>query len=328
MSAPQHSLLRCLLLLAAAGLAGCRTGSAAEPSGTAPSGPAEGHAVVRARAGASDIVITTTTRLAGAIHSLSWNGREFIDSADHGRQLQSAASFDGAQGGEFWAERYNPTEAGSRADGAGPISSSRLLRLSAHGAELTTTTQMAFWLAPGEDSAGRPALNKSVLSDHLVTKRVHIGYKQWDHVIQYDVTFTVPDGERHTHAQFEALTGYMPAEFARCWRFLPESGLLEPLDDGPGEQRYPVVFSVAEGTHAMGIFSPDQPSRGFEHAGYGRFRFPDQHVVKWNCVFRVDSPSGIAAGRYPYRTFVAVGTLEDVRQALAGLAGEFARTER
>ncbi|SVC63015.1 uncharacterized protein METZ01_LOCUS315869, partial [marine metagenome] len=52
-----------------------------------------GDAQIRAKSGSSEIVITTTSRLAGAIHSLTWNGREFIDSADHGRQLQSAANF-------------------------------------------------------------------------------------------------------------------------------------------------------------------------------------------------------------------------------------------
>ena len=76
-----------------------------------------GNAQIRAKAGPSEIVITTTSRLAGAIHSLTWNGREFIDSADHGRQLQSASNFDA--GSRFIPETFNPTEAGSRFDGAG-----------------------------------------------------------------------------------------------------------------------------------------------------------------------------------------------------------------
>ena len=83
-----------------------------------------GDAQIRAKAGPSEIVITTTSRLAGAIHSLTWNGREFIDSADHGRQLQSAANFDA--GSRFSPETFNPTEAGSRFDGAGPKSTSVL----------------------------------------------------------------------------------------------------------------------------------------------------------------------------------------------------------
>jgi hypothetical protein len=288
-----------------------------------PQGKVSGQATIRAKAGSSEIVITTTDRLAGAIHSLTWNGKEFIDSADHGRQLQSACSFDAKAKGEFWAECFNPTEAGSRKDGAGKKSSSKLLKLKAEGAELTSTTQMAFWLAPGEKSAGKPALNDKVLSDHLVSKQVRIGYKKLANVIDYEVTFTIPQQESHTYAQFEALTGYMPAEFSRFHKFLPDTGKLQELTDGPGEQDSPVVFATESGTHAMGIFSPDQPSKGYEKAGYGRFRFKDEKVVKWNCVFRLNNAKGVPTGEHRFRMFVAVGTLEEVRSALGVLVEEF-----
>ena|GEM_PF-5196778 len=162
-----------------------------------------GDSVIRAPAGPSEIVITTTSRLAGAIHSLTWGGREFIDSADHGRQLQSAANFDA--GKPFFPEVFNPTEAGSSADGQ--ISTSRLLELKIAERELATRTQMAFWLRPGERSEGHLAYNDQVLSNHLLTKRVRIGYKNLPQAIEYVATFTVPAGERHTFAQFEALTG-------------------------------------------------------------------------------------------------------------------------
>jgi len=292
----------------------------AQADETSPSG----NAVIRQKAGSSEIVITTTDRLAGAIDSLTWNGKEFIDSHDHGRQLQSAASFDCGVPGDFWAECYNPTEAGSRKDGLGGTSSSKLLRYSADRAELRTLTQMAFWLVPGEKSSGRPALNTAVLSQHLVAKCVHIGHNDLPNVIKYEVTFTIPDSEHHTYAQFEALTGYMPFEFSRFCKFMPKTGNLEALDDGPGEQNYPVVLATESGSHAMGIFSPDQPSRGYEQAGYGRFHFEAAKVVKWNCVFRVRNAMGVPAGEYRYRMFVAVGSLEDVRQSLDSLVHEFA----
>ncbi len=285
-----------------------------------------GNATIRAPFKGSNIVITTTDRLAGAIHSLRWNGREFIDSHDHGRQLQSAASFDAAHvggrsggGAGFWAEQFNPTEAGSRADGAGPTSTSQLLEIESAGATLRTKTRMSFWLAPGEKSSGRPALNTTKLSRHVVSKRVRIGYRDLPNVIQYDVTFTVPAGERHTYAQFEALTGYMPPAFEKFYTFDPKAGQLRPLTDGPGEQRHPVVFATADGEHAMGVYSPDQPSPGYAHAGYGRFRFKAEQVVKWNCVFRVRDEDKVAAGDYRYRVFVAVGTVDDVRKAMIAL---------
>jgi hypothetical protein len=135
----------------------------------------DANATIRAKAGPSDIVITTTDRLAGAIHSLTWNGKEFIDSTDHGRQLQSASNLN--CGKRLIDETYNPTEAGSRRDGAEKTSTSRLLSLKADGADLETSTQMAFWLAPGEKSLGHLTYNDQALSNHLLRKHIHIGYK-------------------------------------------------------------------------------------------------------------------------------------------------------
>ncbi len=277
-----------------------------------------GNARIRARAGESEIVLTTTNRVAGAIHSVTWGGREFINSFDHGRQLQSASNLD--CGGEFHGETFNPTEAGSRDDGAGPTSSSRLLKLEASGRTLHTVNQMAFWLAPGEKSGGFPACNTTILSDHLLSKTVQIGVEGLPHALQYDVTFTLPKTERHTFAQFEAVTGYMPPEFARFLALDVPSGKLEPLTDGPGEQPKPVILSTANGSHAMGVIAPGPLPTGITGPGYGRFRFVPQKVTKWNCVFRKRDPKGVPPGDYSFRMFVAVGSLEDVRTTLLALA--------
>jgi hypothetical protein len=184
---------------------------------------------------------------------------------------------------------------------------------------LKTTTQMAFWLQPGQKSSGKPAKNRTPLSRHLVSKHVRIGYKGLPHVIEYNVTFKVPMGEHHTLAQFEAITGYMPAQFSSFLKFDPKSSKLMMLSDGPGKQRFPVVLSTPDGKHAMGVFSPQQPAQGFEHAGYGRFRFAAAKVVKWNCVFRVRDAKTVKPGEYHYRMFVVVGTRSDVRQSLISL---------
>jgi len=280
-----------------------------------------GDGVIRAPAGGSEIVITTTNRLAGAIHSLTWNGKEFINSHDHGRQLQSASNLD--CGGPIHAETFNPTEAGSRRDGKGPHSSSRLLDYLAQGRQLRTTTQMAFWLVPGETSGNQPAKNTTVLSDHLLTKCVRLGYRGWKNVICYDVTFTLPAGEWHTHAVFEAVTGYMPPDFERFWAFQPMIGKLEPLSDGPGEVRTPVVLATADGRYAMGVFSPERRTPGRTGPTYGRWRFSAERVVKWNCVFRVTDAAGLAPGKYAFRNFVIVGDLATVEKTLLRLYETF-----
>ncbi|MBS0205402.1 MAG: hypothetical protein JSS49_21060 [Planctomycetes bacterium] len=290
-------------------------GISEEPSPPLPSG----DAVIRAGTVDSEIVITTTSRLAGAIHSLTWKGREFVDSTDHGRQIQSAANFDA--GGPFLPETFNPTEAGSVDDGAGPTSSSVLLHLLAKDNVLQTTNRMAFWLSPNGQSAGHPARNTTVVSNHLLTKRVTIGYKNLPQVIQYDVTFGVPVGEKHTSAQFEVVTGYMPAEFQSFWCYHPETRELIPLSDGPGEQPFPVVLATADGSHAMGILARDPPPGGMVGPGYGRFHFQTEKVVKWNCVYRRRDPeNGIPATDYLFRSFVIVGNLASVKASLIQLA--------
>ena len=279
--------------------------------------PADGNVVIRAMAGSSEIVIRTTSRLAGAIDSLTWNGQEFINSTDHGRQLQSAANFDA--GYAIKNETYNPTEAGSRRDGTGPRSSSKLLKMTTGKNWLQSTSQMAFWLAPGDKSGPNLAKNREMLSEHLLTKSVEIGYRDMPHVIRYRVTFRIPPAEKHRVAVFEAVTGYMPEKFSRFWKFNAIKSRLEPLTDGPGEQPLPVVLATPDGRFAMGCFTPEKKRPLLESIGYGRFRFPSHQVVKWNCVFRLRNPAGIPSGNHTFEMFVLVGNLKNVRQDLQKL---------
>jgi hypothetical protein len=76
--------------------------------------------------GANGIVLCGSLRVAGAIDYLAWNGMQFINAADHGRELQYAIS-------NQYGECYNPTEAGSMNDGAGPTTSSVLLGANTNG---------------------------------------------------------------------------------------------------------------------------------------------------------------------------------------------------
>lgn len=278
--------------------------------GALPSGDAQ----IRSGAGDVGIVIKTMQPLAGAIGSLRWHGKEFINITDHGRELQSACSFDNTPAAN--GETFNPTEAGSRGDGAGTHSTSRLLEISASGNHLHTRTRMAFWLAPGERSEGQLARNTNTLSDYVLTKDVTIGFGRWPQVLDYRVTFSVPTNAAHVFNQFEALTGYMPPEFDHFWEFNPHTGKLRPLSAGPGEIENPVVLATADGKFAMGIFSPPQNQPDTSGPAYGRWNFAAEKVTKWNCVFRVRNVNGLRNGDYSYRMLVPVGTLAQVETML------------
>lgn len=277
-------------------------------------GLAEGDAQISAGTNDSRIVITTTGRLAGAIGSVVWRGKEFINSSDHGRELQSAASFDDTP--KAGAETFNPTEAGSRDDFSGPHSTSRLLKITARGNHLRTRTQMAFWLAPGERSSGVLARNTNALSNFILTKDVTIGFRRWPQALNYHVTFSVPRHTRHVFAQYEAVTGYMPPEFDHYWVFDTETGTLRPLSHGPSPVHDSIVLATADGRYAMGIFAPPQKQRDTVGPIYGRWYFAQARVAKWTCVFRVANSRGIRTGNYSYWMLIPIGTLSQVTDML------------
>jgi hypothetical protein len=205
------------------------------------------------------LTISSSPRFAGAISSLNRNGKEFINHGDHGRELQSAATFDGL------GECYNPTEAGSAADATSDTSTSKLLSFSTGTNQLKSSTQMAFWTSVNEaypagcgiETNIKVAQNTTNLSNHILTKQVAIGFSGIPNVIEYLVTFHV--AEHHTSAIFESLTGYLTQDFSSFWTFNPAIRSLTPLSYGPGEQNTPIIFSTADKKYAMGIYSPDLP---------------------------------------------------------------------
>ncbi len=254
--------------------------------------------------GGDTIRLTASARFAGAITSLTWNGVEFIDSSDHGRELQSALHLNGL------GECYNPTEAGAASDWFG--SSSKLLSITAQGNTLESRARMAFWVAPGKSSRSCPhPKNTTALSDHELSKTITMS----GNVITHDVTFHVP--RRYDSAIFEALTAYLPDRFGTFWTYDPRSDALVSLGDGPGEQALPVIISTTDRRFALGVFSPDLPRATRPRSGYGRWRFENERVTKWNCVFRM---TGVAPGPHAFRCYTIVGSLDDVRAAMKLLA--------
>ena len=280
----------------------------------------DGRASISGKFRNSEIVVSTSSRMAGAIDSLTWNGQQFINSYDHGRELQSAAQFNGLH------ECYNPTEAGSRSDGKGSTSTSQLLSLDASKNRLMTRSRMAFWLAPGQASPscrGETAAYASPLSDIELSKQVTIGANGLPNVIKHEVTFHVP--QNYDSAVFVGLTAYLPPNFSRFWTFDPNGDALTPLTDGPGEVRFPIIIATPDGAYALGVYAQEPPP-GQPRVRYGRWRFdrpgPDNATTKWNCVFRV---RGAAAGDYRYTGYSIVGTLEDVKNSMRKLAGALRR---
>src|ERR1044072_5755258 len=97
-----------------------------------------GNATINGTAFGQPLSVSTSSQYAGAVMSIKWAGKEYINNWDHGRQLQVNSQFFN----RFCC--YNPYEAGSFEDAKGPTSTSKLLSLSASGNRLETTTLMAW----------------------------------------------------------------------------------------------------------------------------------------------------------------------------------------
>jgi hypothetical protein len=278
---------------------------------------ASGDLVVEQRALDSAIRVETSARFAGSVVSLTFRGKQFVDAADHGRELQSAVSFDGL------GECFNPTEAGSRDDGNKLTTSSHLLAARTGANFIATQTDMAFWLSPGFDYGHQcgmtpgttHAVNRSVTGGHILDKRIEIGEGGEPNVIGDHVTYTVP--EAHGSGTFEAATLYTPSDFSQrlVLNFATHKTAPTTL---VGEQEYPVILATADGKYAVGLYSPDLPQRG---RGYGTFSFPDTNKI--NCVYR-EAP--IAAGqKFSYLCEFIVGTLDEVTATIVKLHGSAPR---
>lgn len=252
------------------------------------------------------ITMTACEHDAHAFCSLVWGGMEFINDYDHGRQLQSAVTF--GQG-----EDYNPTEAGANyfVDGVNPSpSSSKLLRISYSASWLQTTTNMAFW---------KP-VNGQKLSGYILIKDVTIGKDpNLPNVIDYYVTFYNAPNTNHTFVQYEALTAYMPPHFNRFYAL--NGNTVEELTDGPGEQPHPVFFCNSIGSHCMGAYARGLPQPEYPGAGYGRWRFVGDSVVKWNMVFRFNGD--MANGPASFGMQVVVGNYDTVVATLKAVRAKY-----
>jgi len=259
------------------------------------------------------VISASTSQFAGAISSITYRGQQYINTTDHGRELQSASSFDN------FGECFNPTEAGSEANAAGAASSSVLQSISTFNNVLQTQTAMAFWLSPGENygkncggSTATTAQNTSVVSNHILNKSVTIGLNGIPNLIGYNVNFYVAEG--HSSGVFEAETAYMPSTFNTFLAYDKTGKSLSPLNatTSGGTTPYPVIVSTANGANAMAIVSS---GTGSAYTGfyYEYYLFGD--TAKQGCVFF--EGAAIPAGTtYNFSCPVAIGTVDEVLAVL------------
>ncbi|KAA3643215.1 MAG: hypothetical protein DWQ07_22120 [Chloroflexi bacterium] len=278
---------------------------------------------IRGLVDGDELVLTVSARFGGAVESVTWRGKEFINIFDHGRQISYAWGMDG------YGECFNPTEPGSASDLFKNSSTSELLSVCKEGeSSLTTTTNPAFWLAPGEgiaqggfcDGGVREAVNDTLVSEQILEKNVQIGYGGIDNVIVFNASITLQEDYRSN--QLEIPTGYLTYEFNDYWVYNPQSGeLVEPESDELQEPwsfthytKLPVILATPDGEYAMGAYTAEDIE--IYSILFYDIPNPADRTNKWNIVIREEpAPAGV----YTYQTFAVVGTLEEVQAAMSEL---------
>lgn len=317
--------------------------------------PSAGPVVRFPAATSGDIRLSGSDRTAGAIDSLTVNGCEYLNSFDHGRQLQTAVIIDAC------GENFNPTEAGGYVDDVGRTSTSALFPGSyvAAGNVLQKVVRPSFWLSgqrPGYPvpACGVPQSFNALSNYQFTTTATIVG-----HVIRYDTRIDVPRYASDAlppsylqapstvdQLQVEAVTPYLKKEFSTMLTYDPATGVLRftPAsyhELGAASGDVPIA-STENWTNAMGVFNDADPiatgGAAFSY-GIGYFRRPPSvpensaydlyDTAKLTSIFRfghIDGPgsptgifqNGIEVGATlpTLTTYIAVGHLRDVVAAL------------
>lgn len=279
------------------------------------------------------LTVSTSSQFAGAVSSIKWGNKEYINNWDHGRQLQLNSQFFN----RFIC--YNPYEAGGFDDGQLPTSSSKLLSITASGNRLEATTQMAWYyrfresLKP-EDYCGDPAQwlpcppYTGPLSDYRAHKTVTIGYAGIPNVIEYLMEQFIPEPVLKGLNNVTAVVNYDFSSL-RSWDVVSKDyrniRALAGIDD-----RIKVV-STPDGNHAMGWYAPELLQPYGDNGGVINWWFvvppepaypdPDFACVHFGSVNRYDSFNG--PGFTYDRAYLVIGNVNQVKDSLATLHLQF-----
>lgn len=313
--------------------------------GTAPTrAQVNGTATISATDGVfGTISVSTSNQFGGAVSSIKWNGKEYINNWDHGRQLQLNMQF---------FNRYccyNPYEAGSWDDGKGPTSTSKVLSLNASGNRLETNTQMCWNFKEfnknpnsldycGDPSQWLPVVPYTTpLSNYRAHKIITIGFAGIPNVIEYLIDEFIPEAVLKGNNNLTAVLNYDFASL-RSWDVVSKDyrnmRALAGVDD-----RIKVV-STADGSYAMGWYAPEllQPYGSVGTANWWLIVPPDPFYrdpidptkvdlnyacVHFGSVNRYDTFNGPATTGGD-RAYLVVGNLDQVKQALAQVHLQFA----
>lgn len=273
------------------------------------------------------VTIGSNLAAGGSLWEWTHNGKQFINSRDFGRQIQSAY-FDPTYGdSEGLFGLINPTEAGSRFSdlAADPARRQGSPLISAQNNGLTQSTRSVPLEWSPENFGGGPD-NPVLWKEMVLGKEITLDYNGMGPVAKYE-TILVPPTDS-VNSQFELPTGYLTAEFNRFYTYEATSQDLNEVDPVP-LSNMPVSFvpssgfggviiADASGSYAMGIYGVLRSSGGSVDYftlwdfinGAPDIDATDTDTTKFSAVF---GPGSVTGGlEYHFTTWIMSGSLAEV----------------
>jgi hypothetical protein len=270
----------------------------------------------------SQVTLSVNAVAGGVVSGLLWNGKQFINKYDFGRNIQTAINLSGQP------ERYNPTEAGDVYGCPGVAAAawahgSPLLSSSVRNRTLQTQAAPLFWHPQDFGGDGdRPAIWPG-----RIAKQVDLDFGGSPNVIRWVTTVTFPNSE--SYVDMEIITAYLNSEFTQFYAYdartsaapfamsPPSGGCIDPSFDPPHLEPVAggVVIATGDRNYALGIYRRGTTSnpvlfglcKFLGNGGIGEYGY---QTTKWNALYR--PAGGLAAGSYSLTSYLLVGTLDKV----------------
>lgn len=263
----------------------------------------------------------------GTVWELWWNGKQFIDHLDYGREMQASMNLGNnalpTEGGDKWSNNNIFFMHGSplvEAYNSGKTQITKAVPLEWNN-ELFNTSGSQYEAVIYKDFK----LGKNIELDQSLS----LGSYSYlnSQIMTYKTTFSTPTILSDAH--IEIPTAYLPVEFNRFFEIDAtqsdlNTGLTEVILNVNESQQAPIqsaggiVIATSDLNYAMGVYinidltkSQDSDPNAIYYFRNWRF----SNTSKWS--------SGrfgtIASGDNIYKTYVIVGTLDDVRLAMRSL---------
>ena len=280
----------------------------------------------------SQVTVKANLVTGGAVWELWWNGKEFINDHDFGRQLSWSIFLTPQPETD-----YNPGEVGDIYGGnavavppfglpvpAGWAHGSPLIAYSVVGTTLQTTTQPLDY--DPRPFGGGP--NNPVLWKGTFAKEVDLDFSGDPNIIRWTTQVTLPSAQSYVDLQI--LNAALNSEFNRFYAYnattdtltnmtslVPVGNCLDPSQDarlnpsaGAG------IAATQNGAYALGIYRSNQnvANDGFALCNFLNLGGSGQNGNATSGPVLLYRPAaGLGAGSYSWTVYVLVGSLNTVR---------------